>query len=363
MTSPIISRKIILPDFFCPIPPEIHRGVAEFDAATMSWVDDMGIASDPAHRNKLHGNNCAEFYSRITPNGTIEGIQLAVDWHSWAFSFDDVYCDQDSERKKVGHFVALACQTLRTLQAPEAALLPENAHNNGIRDLARRYHALATPTQLYRWVDCHRQWFMGTAWMMLARENHTVPDPNSYLAMRLKDSGGETVTAMIEVANAGEIPERELHAPATEALTELTHMIAILDNELVSRYKEAYNQQGDLTFIDSLVTHGRMSHDHAELEAISIRDRMMEHFLYLQERELHRKSLSAQLSTYLECLGSLIRGNIDWSLKCPRYTKLYEPGQNNPTSELAFQASIGTGASPLTVDLQKFPAVAWWWNV
>ncbi|MEU6709634.1 terpene synthase family protein [Streptomyces wuyuanensis] len=353
------THTVDLPDFYCPIPSARHPAVDRAESRTGAWVQDLGLAHSAEHAMRLRGNNCADLYGRITPHGDEQALQIAVDWHSMGFAFDDEFVDTTPHTRSTAHFSDLAGRLLLTLEHPNRQLMPEGPYHIAVKDLAERYRRTASSVQYQRWVEAQRKWLLGSLWMMSADTTNALTDPNSYLAARIQDSGGAPATSMIELVTTQEIPEGELWSAPTRALTEIAHMIAILDNELVSRYKEEFSGQRQRTLIDVVARHHHWTPEAAQQAVIGLRDQAMTLFLNLSKREDRRPGASSALRAYLTDLGHLIRGNIDWSLACPRYSHLYPPGHNVPVAHLDFHTRITdqTTTAPLPL---RIPAVAWW---
>lgn len=87
-----------------------------------------------------------------------------------------------------------------------------------------------------------------------------------------------------------------------------------------------------------------------------MRDRVMVLFLRLRDQVLPRAS--HELETYLIDLGQFVRGHLDWTLSCERYTNLSDDSQaitRLPTTWK--QRPADDSLQPVRV-----PSIAWWWE-
>lgn len=173
---------------------------------------------------------------------------------------------------------------------------------------------------------------------------------------------------MIEMANGAEVPAREMDAPLVVALTESARLVAALDNDLVSFAKEVRPDRPGQVLMNVIERQDRCTPEQAWTRAAGIRDRVMVLFLRLGDRLPATASL--ELREYVRCLAHTIRGNLEWSLRVPRYQSADQtrPASNDAASNDA--ASNGAAApewterpgdpdpSPLPV-----PRVAWWWDL
>jgi hypothetical protein len=144
------------------------------------------------------------------------------------------------------------------------------------------------------------------------------------------------------------------------AVTELFWLVASLDNDLVSRHREAVQHSGNHNAVDILARERSLAEPEAEREIVRLRDRMMA--LFLRGRESLAVTASEPLLVYLDALRQAIRGNIEWSVCTPRYTWL-RPSVEHPdgvairlhTTWVDVPADSSAEAPPL-------PSIAWWWD-
>jgi hypothetical protein len=181
-----------------------------------------------------------------------------------------------------------------------------------------------------------------------------MPDLATYTVMRLHSAGGAPTLAMLEIANAAEVPAREMDSPAVRALTEMAIIIASWDNDLYSYHRER-RQQGDAqNLVNVLAHHDGLTHEEAMARAVGLRDRVMRRFLQL--REAARPGASEELRLYLTCLGHAIRGNLDWAMKAGRYHGMEFAGTSPGAPECVDRPSDDR-TDPLPV-----APIAWWWD-
>jgi hypothetical protein len=349
------SQVELLP-FFCPIPPAIHPDVDVIERNAVEWLDHVHFYRDDAERARLLHTNSAEFYARFAPRGLSHNVEMAAHWVYWGFSFDDTYCDDGPLSERPAEFAALAGQVQRALEAAGNEPGAGDPHVAALQDVARSFHDCATPVQIRRFADAHRAWLSGVAWQVGNVARGHMPDIDEYLAIRLNSAGGPPTLAMLEIANGTEIPAHEFDAPTIRALTEMTCLIAALDNDLHSYHKECDRQSWVQNIIDIVAHQERCARQDAMRQAVAVRDRIMVLFLRLRSRAMEHAS--EPLHRYLDCLGHSIRGNIDWGLRVPRYTGTESDGVSGATtrSETVDVPSDGS------TDALPFSSVSWWWQ-
>lgn len=303
--------------------------------------------------------NSSEFYGRITPGGIEDRLQIAADWCYWGFAFDDVWSDECQVMERPAELTALVARLLRLLETMDVRLCNGDRYLIALRDLVVRLSRCATPTQLRRWIEAHRLWLFGIVQRHGLQARSKMPGLDEYVTMRLHDCGGAPCTTMIDIVNGVEVLGNEMDSPRIRALTEMTWMIAAIDNERVSRAKEIQGEEKVQNLVDVLM-HGReCSYEEALRDVVAMRDRMM--CLFLRLREQAMSHASPALLRYLSDLGHLIPGNIEWSLKTARYTTVYGAGAS-PVGSVVL--SGGRALEPADGLLLPPPVVsiAWWWE-
>lgn len=352
---PASSPPFDLVPFYCPVPPVLHPRTAQIEAAAFDWLERTGLAAGPEARQRMRDANGAEFYARITPDADLERIRPAVNWIYWGFGFDDVWCDAGPVSRDPGLFVARALYVLRMLQPlPPSPLAGDDPYPSALAEVAADFRRLASPTQYQRWVQALRSWLLGAAGQVALAASRTLPDLDSYLALRLASCGGEPTSAMIEIVTGLEVPARELDSPLVVAATESARMVAALDNDLVSGWKEASLGQTGLNALTVIAAQDGCTAATAAVRVSALRDRLMVLFLRLRERA--ETGASPELRSYLAGLANMVRGNLEWSARVPRYHRL--PGQELAPAFPGWSerpSDSAAGPPPL-------PSLAWWWG-
>lgn len=357
------ALRIEIPPVFCPIPSAAHPHAEALEERGVKWMTRHGFCRDPSERIRVIGSKAGEFFARASPEGIESHLQVAVDWAYHQFLFDDL-CDAGSASRNADAFADLAPRIVRTLEAPESALIADRTMSGPLRDLARRSRRVASSVQRERLVEAHRRFIVGVTWAVACQSRGVIPDLNQYAALRLHSAGGPPVTAWLEIINGCEISAREMSAPHVRALTELTWLIASWDNDLVSYGKELWLFDRDdhvpssrpLNLVEVLMAGGHAPMERALREGVAMRDCLMCRFLTLRERVLRRASF--ELTRYLTDLGHLIRGNFEWSLTNGRYRNPDGAVVDAVLPSSAFAPCPSRGAArPLAI-----PVIAWWWD-
>ncbi|CAM3349769.1 hypothetical protein KIPE111705_03925 [Kibdelosporangium persicum] len=341
------------PLFYCPIPSAINPAVDEVECRAVAWIDHIGLYRSGRDRTRILGTNSAEFYARFAPTAGSEGLLVAALWVYWGFAFDDACCDSGPLSADPSAFLAMAGQLQRSMTS---SVVPTEPFAKALHDIMTRMRAFATPTQVRRFMDAHRHWLYSVAWQIGNQAQGHMPALDEYLTMRLGSAGGPPTIALLEIANNQEVPAREMDSPAVQALTEMTQLVAALDNDLHSYRKEVQEAHTDQNIVNVLMHQERSSAAEAIRRGVEIRDRIMVRFLRLRERVL--AGAGPELNRYLTDLCHAIRGNIDWAARVPRYLSNGIPSPQ-PITVKVTTTDEPRDSSPEPLAL---PSISRWWD-
>ncbi|MFE9751109.1 terpene synthase family protein [Saccharothrix saharensis] len=351
-----------LPPRYHPSPAVRHPDEAVLARRTAEWITGFGLALSPRQLDRMRGNDCAGFYGRIMPQAPADRLQLAVDWCTVMFHFDDVHCDEGPTDRRLGPLTDLATRIARVLERPgtprdglgDALLAP-------VRDLAHRAGRWATPTQVRRCADAHRAWFLAVLWEIGHRAAGSTPALNDYAHLRHHTAAGAATLAWAEIVDGEEVPDRELSAPAVRALTELALTTAAFDDDLFSYGKELWIARAEgtpppgLSLVEILRREHHLDRQDAIGRAVDLANRLTFRFAQLCDQVLPRAS--APLRAYVDHLTRLLPGNFEWGLRADRYRNPdgRHPGAVTTTASTTTTPPADTSPPPI-------PSIRWWWD-
>jgi len=345
--------------FFCPIPAAINPRVTEVAERSLGWMIRMGLCIDERQRRRALAANGAEFYGRITPEGSEDRLAIAADWIYWAGFFDDTRCDEVEAGEQQGGFTALVARLLRMLETMDGRIAGDDRCLRALHDLAVRFSRCATPVQVNRWVEAQRKWLLGVIQRRSLAARGAMPGLDDYLTMRLHDAAGAPITSMIEMVGGLEVPCHEMDSARVRAISELGAMIGALDNDRISRFKETHGGVEEQNLLRVMMAEKGCSPEDALRDLVALRDRMM--CLFLRLRDDATPGASPALGRYLADLGHMIRGHVDWSFTTPRYSTLYGAGGALiGTVRLSMEWAPEPADSHL--EAPPLPSIAWWWD-
>jgi hypothetical protein len=350
-----------LPAVLCPIAPAIHPNVEAIESRAVAWIDRTHLYRTSRERAWMIGSNSAEWCARLMPDAVEERLQILTEWTYWGFFFDDQRCDSEPYCSQPGQLAELAGRLVRSLEGPPRQLpASTDPFIVVLQDLHGRLTDLVSPIQLRRWIDGHRHWLASVVWQNSYNERGLVATLDEYLAFRGPATAGPVVVGLSDFAGGYELSEHACQHPAVRALTEMTCLIGGIDNDLQSWSKEQRLQQSGQNVIAVLAHHYGNSAEAALGAAVALRNRIMQLFLTLSRQVA--EGASEDLQRYIADLGHVIRGNLDWGRKVPRYTAQPEHDAD-PIRAQDREQSLSAASEPAdAADLADIPSIAWWWN-
>ncbi|GAB2809496.1 terpene synthase family protein [Streptomyces daliensis] len=355
--------QVRIPPLYCPIPPAIHPQHADMQHRSMEWMTRYGFCSDEPCRVRTASINGAEFVARMTPAGDRERMQVFADWAHLSLLFDDLYdaLPDASASTALCDFTGTAVKVMRTFEAPEASLMPDDSPFTApLRDLARRTHRIATPVQLRRMVEAQRLWLSCVAWEIACKPRAHLLGLNDYIVLRMGTVGGTATSSWIEILNGTEAPDHEMDSPLVRALAESAGLIVGMDEDLYSYGKDLWHQRHDgtplLNFVGVTAHELGCTHEKALLEVAAMRNQLMCLFLALRDRAL--RHAGPALTRYVTDLGHYIRANADWGTSAGRYRN---PDGRSPDA-VSIRHEWTDDAPDFSGEPLPLPAIAWWWH-
>ncbi|OKI54683.1 terpene synthase family protein [Micromonospora sp. CB01531] len=342
--------------FYCPLSCEQRPDATYLGQRALEWADHFGLVA-AAERRRLARIDIGLLTSLVLPHGLYVPAQIAADFSAWLFALDDRYCDERQQNLQLPELAALLARLTRVLEAPTAepssGSTPAWPFISALRDLRLRLAAVATPTQVARWVAAMRAYFTATLWEATNRTHKVIPDLDAYTMLRMHSGAMGPSILLLDIADGYELSTTTMSRPDVQALMEMTCVLAGWDNDLISYDKEAARVGDGQNLLDVLAYQNQSTTDQALHQAIALRDRVMSLFLRLRERVLH--DASPELARYVTSLSYWVRANIQWGQQSARY---------GSTDGLTNSMPPGRATHPTDNDLTPLPipTIRWWWQ-
>ncbi|WP_129772266.1 terpene synthase family protein, partial [Streptomyces sp. L-9-10] len=292
-----------LPPLYCPIDAAAHPEHDSIDRDSQIWLDRYRLYTSDIDRAWAIARNCAEAMGRIYPQGIADRVALTARWLHWIFYVDDVRMETAVTPTKLVSAIGLTSHLLRVMESPATEpTADQTGPVAALQSLMVSVQAVASPTQLYRFVEAHRKWFHSILWGMA---NPAPAGLDEFLHLRMLNAGGAASLSWSEITTGEEIPGAEFHSPAMRALQESSFLMMALDNDLLSYNRELLVDGSTRNIVMLLSRLNNCPPEQAVHQAVALRDRLTTLFLSLREQE--QPELSAPARAYVADLGYAIR--------------------------------------------------------
>ncbi|MFD7103171.1 terpene synthase family protein [Streptomyces celluloflavus] len=218
------------------------------------------------------------------PQGTGAFAETMCPFMAWGFVVDDDAEKSADSAAGRDRFVHLRARLVRILEIPQCLRPDDPPHARAWADIASAIHSLATHARLRRALDGWRAHLLGCLQELTVRRTGTAMSVHDYFPLRLASGAALVICAMIEIAGGRDIPGAEIESPLGKALTETAFMTILIDNETLSRRKEAEQGTNDLSLLRALQDNGHSTPHEAPHAAARMRDGIFARFLQLRDR-------------------------------------------------------------------------------
>jgi Terpene synthase family 2, C-terminal metal binding len=345
-----MTADLTRPVLYCPIDAAVHSNAKNAEVGAFEWMDRCQLFSNESKRSAAFSSNSAEVSARIIPHAPDDLLLFLSTYMYWGFFADDVFDSGPVDVRKA-RFADLAPQYMRALETPCVAATDDQPLTVLYRELRLFLQPRVTLSQLRRWIDANFGWLLGQTLEIGDAERHTVPTINDFLFVRTYTMAGRCLNLTVELAGGGgEVPEHERESPRAQAIN---HIVAVLMGLYADLFSLAKEEPGAHNIVNILANENRCPTAEAVRQAVALSDRIMA--LFLRLREQIARHASTEMRCYLDNLGHLLRGVLDWGPSVARY---HGPQTSEPPEGIACtDRPSDPDPSPL-----PYPTVSWWWS-
>lgn len=349
------TAPITLPPLYCPFPLAIHPKAAEVEVGTVAWLDRFQLYRDETQRRRLIQARCGTLAAYQNPSGAQELLQALTDFLTWAFAFDDEYCDEGPTHDKPVELAEAISRMQRAIEIPEYPVDPADRYAMALRDIRMRLDAHAGPPRGEDFVHWMRGYFQTEVCKSGNVSRGLRPNLNDYAVVRLYSGGGMVFPRLGPIVAGIPMPPATLADRRVHALLEMAATVCNWDTDIFSHPKELERTGDGYNLIEVVGAEYGLPVDEALSTAIAMRDRIL--CLYIRLRE-SVTAAAPELNGYLTTFESYIRGTIQWNEETDRYS--YLDGLSGPrTTQPGGVTDTPSDDTPAPLPL---PSIMWWWR-
>ncbi|MGW2663004.1 terpene synthase family protein [Nocardia tengchongensis] len=272
-------------------------------------------------RTEFRSGAPAALGSYTYPRGTRAGTQLASDFITWLFAFDDLYCDANRIGSDPVEFSAVIGELIEVLEDPGRANSPELTVARALRDLDGRVAAMGSPVQRRRWADDTEKYLLAKLWEAGRRRAGSLPPLASYVHLRRLGGANVACLMLTDISLGREVPAEVMCSPPMTELVKAAADLADLDNDLLSFARESGpGEEFPINGVTAAALHGARDTTAAVDCVLRFRDARMRTLLELSAR--FAESPDSPAADYSRGVCDWVSGHIDWIMKSGRYSQL-----------------------------------------
>ncbi|KAG9313621.1 isoprenoid synthase domain-containing protein [Chiua virens] len=297
-TSPSTHTTLLLPDLIshCTFDLHIDRNHKLVSIESKRWLFNGDSDLDDASRHAFHGLKGGKLTAMCYPNVGYPQLRVCADFLNWLFHLDNLSDDMtDRGLDEVANLVMNSMYHPHTYRSPARL-------NRMTTDFCKRIVQTAAPGTLQRFRETMDLFFQAIHQQARDRASGTIPDLESYIALRRDTSGCKPCWALIEYAHHLHIPDDVMNHPIIQSLGEATNDLVTWSNDIFSYDVEQSK-----------------GHTHNMIDVI-----MYEQGLGLQAAvdvvgDLCKACPRSVLRVYVDGLADWIVGSLHWSFETERY--------------------------------------------
>ena len=317
-----------IPALYCPFPIAIHPLVNELEDHTNQWVADFNLLDSDEAFKKFRDSQFGHFIGRSFPDADFVRISAWSDLNALLFIVDDQIDAQDVIKDKTSFFNFMN-RFIEVLERKEHCTIGKDGPVlAALADFWRRITLVTQERWQRKFIKSIEDMFNGGYWQFEHLLSGKKPLLEEYLKVRQYFGAAHLSTDALEGIAGIDLPQYVYDDPMVHRLTELARNTICFSNDLFSFGKELEEKNNGAVFNLVMIVRDKynLSLPEAIRKAADIHDDHIREFLALRELVYrYEDDINATLKTYVDALGVLQRGNIEWStLETARYPHRYE---------------------------------------
>ena len=317
-----------IPTLYCPFPVVIHPLVNEIEEHTNQWVLDFKLIESYETFVKFKASRFGHFIARSFPTADFISISAWSDLNALLFIVDDQIDAQDIIKDKES-FYEFENGFFRVLeQNQECTIEGDGNVLAALSDFWLRIIQCSERRWQLKFIKGVKDMFDGGMWQFEHVAKGIKPDLEEYLKVRQYFGAAHLSTDALEGIAKIYLPEEVYRDPIVHRLTEICRNTICFSNDLFSFGKEIEEQNNGAEFnLVMILKHKyHLTIEDAILKAANIHDDLVREFIRLSSMAFKYDSeINSILQVYVDALGKLMRGNIEWSTReTRRYPHIYQ---------------------------------------
>ncbi|TFK84898.1 terpenoid synthase [Polyporus arcularius HHB13444] len=306
--------RLFFPDLIAafPYPLRVNRHGQRVSEESKQWLL-AGCQLSKKRRAAFDGLKGGLLTAECYPLVDYDQLRVCCDFINYLFNLDDICEKMDSERAAI-----TANELIGALRNPHD-FRPTSAVGTLTQCFWSRLTATGSLSAQKRFIDTFELYFRAVTQQVKDKASNTIPDLESYIAMRRDTSGCKPCWALIEYANNLDLPDWVMEHPVVEGLGDAANDLVTWSNDIFSYNVE--QARGDTHNMIVVVQNQEGLELQAAIDYVgSLCFGCIDRFEALR-RDLPSwgPEIDAQLQVYIDGLADWMIGNLVWSFETTRY--------------------------------------------
>jgi hypothetical protein len=321
-----MNKKILIPHLYCPIKSRINPHVKLTVNHTNQWVRQFDLHRDEDFK-KYDADNFGYMTARFYPTAHPENLCLANDINVLLFVMDDAMDNQVDRADLISsrnNFEIFIAEIMHILRKPKGSIHLPNGIFEATKDIWLRLIEISSPEWQAEFILSIEKMFTAALWEYDNVAVGKSPTVAEFYEKRQYLGAAHISTDMIPVIESIKLPEDILLHPLVSELTVLARNAVCWANDLFSLSKEEeHGDQHNMVII--MKSENQCSLQEAVALTAKLHDKDMTKFISLGKELLNIADNDLAISRYIQTLGAILKGNIDWSsYETKRYQFTYQ---------------------------------------
>jgi len=317
-----------IPTLYCPFPIAIHPLVNAIEDHTNQWVNDFQLLESMNDFKKFRDSQFGHFIGRSFPEADFVHICAWSDLNALLFIVDDQIDAQDIIKDKTS-FYGLMNRFIEVLENREVCTIDRDGPVlAALSDFWLRITRVTQERWQRKFIKSIEDMFNGGYWQFEHLLLGKKPVLEEYMKVRQYFGAAHLSTDALEGIAGIDLPQFVLEDPMVHRLTEIARNTICFSNDLFSFGKETEEMNNGAVFNLVMIVKEKygLTLDQAIQKAVEIHDEHICEFLAISPLVYkYDDAINRTLKTYVNALGVLQRGNIEWSTReTARYPHIYQ---------------------------------------
>ncbi|PLB43914.1 terpene synthase metal binding domain protein [Aspergillus steynii IBT 23096] len=308
---------VILPDMFVSFlasPPEINPHYDTIRTQSETWLS-RECSFSPKFQHTLHQLDFSYFCSVVIPLASFTKLRPLCDWGNWVFPFDDAFDNGPLQRDPAGaQEMVDAC--LSIIDGRNAA--PEQPILHAFKSIWDRLSQQAPHGTQKRFVKYMTTFCESNIDQVTLHSASKIPTIDRLIELRRGSIGATPIFALVEYAYDLELPDSVMQHPIIEKLGEIITDIVLIQNDIVSYFKEQDLGENHNLVMVYLLKVGDITTAFDECASL-LHSRYREWYSVLAQVPFWNEQIDSQVQQYISGIRNVAAANLNWSFRTDRY--------------------------------------------